>query len=46
MISTLESDTALDKAFRDTDSVVLQPFGHQVSWQGNGGYVFHTCVTD
>lgn len=43
MISTLDSDTALDKAFKDTDSVVLKPFGHQVSRQGNGER-FNTCV--
>ena len=31
MISSVESVTVVDKAFRDTDCVVLQPFGHQVS---------------
>ena len=30
MIST-ENDTVVDRAFKDTENVVLQPFGHQVS---------------
>ena len=44
MISSLESETALDKAFKGTDYVVLQPFGHQVSRQGQWRELFFTHV--